>query len=106
VASIKIGDEALGKMTTKQQLAMVVADIPAFGGAFSVTEFAKAHRISVAQFYVMRNEGWGPKEMRVGTRVLISFEAAAGWRREREAAAAAGIERKHAVSAAALQSSG
>jgi hypothetical protein len=43
---------------------------------------------------VLRHRGEGPAEMHVGSRVLISHEAATDWRREREAAAAAGIKRK------------
>ena len=63
------------------------------GGAFTVREFCAAHRISTAFFYVMKNEGWGPREMRAGSRVLISHEAAAEWRRAREVAAAKGTKR-------------
>lgn len=63
-------------------------------GAFTVREFCDAHRISLAFFYKMKSEGWGPREMHAGSRVLISFEAAAEWRRAREAAAAAGVRRK------------
>ena len=52
--------------------------------AFTVPEFCEAHRISQAKYYQMKKEGWGPVEMAVGRRRLISFEAAAEWRRERE----------------------
>ena len=73
---------------------IVAADpISALGGAFTIKEFCEAHRISQAFYYVMKNEGWGPAEMHAGHRVLISHEAAAEWRRLREAAAAAGIRR-------------
>ena len=70
-----------------------MATLPTVGGAYTVREFCKAHGISPAFFYVMRNEGWGPAEMHAGQRVLISFEAAAEWRRAREAAAVAGVRR-------------
>ena len=53
--------------------------------AFTVSEFCEAHRISQAKYYEMKKEGWGPIEMEVGRRRLISYEAAAEWRREREA---------------------
>jgi len=53
--------------------------------AFTVSEFCEAHRISQAKYYEMKKEGWGPVEMEVGRRRLISYEAAAEWRREREA---------------------
>src|SRR6516164_3732255 len=52
--------------------------------AFTVPEFCEAHRISQAKYYEMKKEGWGPVEMAVGRRRLISFEAASVWRRERE----------------------
>lgn len=62
--------------------------------AFSVREFCTAHRISPAFYYVMKSEGWGPREMRAGSRVMISHEAASDWRRAREAAAAKSTKRK------------
>jgi hypothetical protein len=52
--------------------------------AFTVPEFCEAHRISQAKYYQMKKEGWGPVEMEVGRRRLISYEAASAWRRERE----------------------
>lgn len=54
--------------------------------AFSVSEFCAAHSISVANFYVLRQRGEGPKTMQVGARLKISHEAAAEWRRQREQA--------------------
>lgn len=55
--------------------------------AFTIKEFCAAHRISVAMFYKMRAAGLGPREMRVGRKVVVSIEAAADWRRAREQAA-------------------
>lgn len=52
--------------------------------AYSIPEFCTAHRISRATFYNLVNAGQGPRLMKVGTRTLISKEAAADWRRERE----------------------
>jgi hypothetical protein len=49
--------------------------------AYSVAEFCKRHRISVQLFYKLKDQM--PVAFRVGTRVLISKEAAAAWRRER-----------------------
>jgi hypothetical protein len=37
----------------------------------------------------MQREKWGPTTMKVGSRTLISHEAAERWRREREAETAA-----------------
>jgi hypothetical protein len=56
-------------------------------GAFSIRQFCKAHAISEDMFYKMQREKWGPTTMKVGSRTLISHEAAAEWRRAREAAA-------------------
>jgi hypothetical protein len=54
--------------------------------AFTITEFCDSHRISRSMLYKMWSEGSGPRTMPVGTKVLITVEAAADWRREREAA--------------------
>ena len=53
--------------------------------AFSVKEFCRRNGISVQLFYKLRNQM--PRTFKVGTRVLISKEAAAAWRRKRERAA-------------------
>jgi hypothetical protein len=57
------------------------------GDAYSIGEFCARHRISAQLFYKLRPQGLMPATFRVGTRVLISREAAAAWRRERENAA-------------------
>ena len=54
--------------------------------AFSIREFCAAHRISQSMYFKMRAMGLGPREMAVGSRRLISQEAAAEWRKAREAA--------------------
>jgi hypothetical protein len=53
---------------------------------YSVDEFCGAHNLSRAMFYKILKEGTGPRVMRVGTRTLISEEAAGDWRRQMEAA--------------------
>ena len=55
--------------------------------AMSIREFCALHGISEDMFYKMKRDGWGPATMKVGSRTLISHEAAADWRRKREAAA-------------------
>jgi hypothetical protein len=55
--------------------------------AYSVEEFCRKHRISVQVFY--KYPDLMPDSFYVGTRRLISREAAARWRAEREAASAA-----------------
>jgi len=64
---------------------------PVQGGAYTIQEFCHAHRFSRSKLYQMWDEGIGPRWMYVGTKRLISDEAAADWRREREPAAAAKI---------------
>jgi hypothetical protein len=55
--------------------------------ALSIKQFCAAHSICVETFYRMQRAGAGPSVMKVGARTLISVEAAATWRREREEAA-------------------
>jgi len=57
--------------------------------AYSVDEFCARHRISPQLFYKLKPLGLMPVTFNVGARVLISREAAAEWRRERENAAKA-----------------
>jgi hypothetical protein len=57
--------------------------------AYSVNEFCTRHRISPQLFYKLKPKGLMPATFNVGTRVLISKEAAAAWRLERENAAQA-----------------
>jgi hypothetical protein len=52
--------------------------------AYSIEEFCARHRISPQLFYKLKPLGLMPATFRVGTRVLISREAAAAWRRARE----------------------
>ncbi|MDI3567311.1 hypothetical protein [Bradyrhizobium sp. Arg816] len=55
--------------------------------AYSVEEFCARQRISPQLFYKLKPQGLMPVTFNVGTRVLISREAAAAWRRARENAA-------------------
>ena len=68
----------------KQPAAATEAD------AFSIAEFCRRHDISPQLFYKFKSEM--PPVFRIGARVLVSKEAAARWRAEREAAAAAATE--------------
>jgi hypothetical protein len=56
--------------------------------AFSIQEFCDAYRLSRSRYYELKKQGLTPVEMKVGHRRLISFESAATWRAQREAAAA------------------
>jgi len=60
---------------------------PQHPAAYSIDEFCAAHRLSPAMYFKLKAAGLGPRTMEVGARTLISVEAAADWRREREAAA-------------------
>jgi hypothetical protein len=53
--------------------------------AYSIRQFCQAHNISVDTYFRMQRAGFGPVTMKVGGRTLISVEAAAAWRRDREA---------------------
>ena len=55
--------------------------------AYTIAEFCLSHRIAVSMYYKLKTQGLGPREMAVGSRRLISQEAAAEWRKAREAAA-------------------
>jgi hypothetical protein len=57
--------------------------------AYSVSEFCARHRFSPQLYYKLKPMGLMPVTFNVGSRVLISREAAAAWRRERETAAQA-----------------
>ena len=54
--------------------------------AYTIPEFCARHRISRPFLYKLFERGSGPRVMRVGSRVLITREAAADWRKAREAA--------------------
>jgi predicted DNA-binding transcriptional regulator AlpA len=50
----------------------------------TVPEFCEAFRISVPFYYKLRRDGLGPREMKLGTRTVISTAAADAWRIDRE----------------------
>jgi hypothetical protein len=55
--------------------------------AYSIFQFCRIHgNMSEALFHKLKKLGLGPKVMDVGGRTLISIEAAAEWRRQREQA--------------------
>ena len=57
--------------------------------AFTVDEFCEDNRISRTTLYKLWKQGIGPRFMQVGERKLITAEAAAEWRVQREAASPA-----------------
>jgi predicted DNA-binding transcriptional regulator AlpA len=60
--------------------------------AMSVDQFCHAHGVNRDTFYSLLKKGEAPECMRLGRRRLVSFEAAARWRAQREAASAATTE--------------
>jgi hypothetical protein len=52
--------------------------------AFTIPEFCAAHRFGPAHYYKLKQEGLGPREIKLGTRTIITAEAAAEWRRAQE----------------------
>lgn len=60
--------------------------------AFTIEQFSQAHGISRAMFYKLLNDGSGPRTFKAGKRTLISVEAAAEWRRQREAVSSAKVK--------------
>ena len=57
--------------------------------AFSIATFCRRNAISESFYHKLQQQGLGPRILRLGTRTLITREAAAAWRREREAETAA-----------------
>jgi predicted DNA-binding transcriptional regulator AlpA len=54
--------------------------------AFSLNAFCETHGISRAMFYKLLKAGRAPRFAKVGSKVLITTEAAAEWLRAREVA--------------------
>ena len=50
--------------------------------AFSIKEFCRRHGISLSFYFKLQAQGLGPVTMRVGTRVLITKDAARGWSKQ------------------------
>jgi hypothetical protein len=52
--------------------------------AYTIGEFCEAHRISRSKLYELFDAGLGPRTMSIGTRRIITQEAAADWRHAME----------------------
>jgi hypothetical protein len=87
--SKSVADLELEIAELRYRLARVEADNAA---AATITDFCRRHRISRAYYYVLKSQNRGPREMRPGPNgtgpILITREAEADWRREREAESA------------------
>jgi len=51
----------------------------------TIETFCTANRISESYYFALKREGRGPKEIKLGKRVLISPQSEAEWRAAREA---------------------
>lgn len=51
----------------------------------SIESFCRSNGISITTYFVLKRQGKGPREMKVGKRILITPEAEQDWRRAREA---------------------
>jgi predicted DNA-binding transcriptional regulator AlpA len=47
--------------------------------AFTIPEFCRRHGISRSTFYNLRRTGQGPRETRIGRRIIITAAHAAAW---------------------------
>jgi hypothetical protein len=90
--------EDMRRQIAADYLRRVVED-PKHRLAFTIKEFCAAHRLSMAQYYVLKSEGEGPDEMAVARRRYISFESAARWREKCEQVARQGIVRRQGTAA-------
>ena len=52
--------------------------------AKSIDEFCAANRISRSMYYKLRSQGRGPREMKIGSRTIISNVAESDWHRQME----------------------
>ena len=59
-------------------------DEPAPRLAMTIQEFCDSFRFTEGFYYKLKKQGLGPREMKVGTRTLISVESAIEWGREHE----------------------
>jgi hypothetical protein len=64
---------------------IAAADVPAIVMApvvFTVAEFCAAHKISRSKLYELWRSGIGPRAVKIGSKNLITAEAACEWRRQ------------------------
>jgi hypothetical protein len=65
------------------------ADVPAIvmtPVVYTVAEFCSAHKISRSKLYQLWRSGVGPRSIKIGSKHLITAEAACEWRRQLEVA--------------------
>jgi hypothetical protein len=52
---------------------------------YTIIEFCSAHKISRSKLYELWRSGIGPRAIKIGSKNLITAEAASEWRRQLEA---------------------
>ncbi|SIN97320.1 hypothetical protein SAMN05443247_01103 [Bradyrhizobium erythrophlei] len=80
--------EEIAKLSVSLAAALAEA-ITDEADAFSLATFCRRHGISLPTYYRIAQQGLAPATFSIGSRVLVSKEAAARWRAAREAASAA-----------------
>jgi hypothetical protein len=66
--------------------AMPIRGPPVPSAMFTIATFCAAHHISEAFYFKLKSQNLHPIEMRLGSRVFITFESASKWRKAREKA--------------------
>jgi predicted DNA-binding transcriptional regulator AlpA len=56
--------------------------------ALTIADFCQAYQISQDHYFKLKRQGKGPREMKLGTKILITLRAAEQWEIEQEMAAA------------------
>jgi len=69
------------------------------GEVHSIKGFCRNNGISVTSYFKLKQQGLHPREMKVGKRIVITPEAEAEWRHEREAEAETEWRRKREADA-------
>lgn len=63
---------------------MTAMDVTTSKPTYSIVEFCEAHNIGRTHLYMLWKAGQGPRYMHVGSRKMISAEAATDWRKSVE----------------------
>ena len=72
------------------------------GDAHTIPSFCESNAISESQYYTLKRQGRGPREIELNKRIIITEQAEADWRVQREAETTAKRrEREQAAEAAA-----
>jgi predicted transcriptional regulator len=56
--------------------------------ALTIADFCRAYQISQDHYFKLKRQGKGPREMKLGTKILITLRAAEQWEIEQEIAVA------------------